>query len=35
MAGTNLVGSLVKALDILGVVARAPEGLRLKDIADE
>lgn len=35
MAGANLVGSLVKALDILGVVARAPEGLRLKDIADE
>ncbi len=35
MAGGNLVGSLVKALDILGVVARAPEGLRLKDIADE
>jgi DNA-binding IclR family transcriptional regulator len=35
MAGGNLVGSLVKGLDILGVVARAPDGLRLKDIADE
>ncbi|MDX9979971.1 MAG: IclR family transcriptional regulator C-terminal domain-containing protein [Lentisphaeria bacterium] len=35
MAGGNLVGSLVKALDILGVAARAPDGLRLKDIADE
>lgn len=35
MAGGNLVGSLVKALDILGVAARAPEGLRLKDIAEE
>ncbi|MBT7299625.1 MAG: helix-turn-helix domain-containing protein, partial [Victivallales bacterium] len=35
MAGGNLVGSLVKGLDILGVVARAPDGMRLKDIADE
>jgi DNA-binding IclR family transcriptional regulator len=35
MAGGNLVGSLVKGLDILDVVARAPDGLRLKDIADE
>jgi DNA-binding IclR family transcriptional regulator len=35
MAGGNLVGSLVKGLDILGIVARAPDGLRLKDIADE
>ena len=35
MAGGDLVGALVKGLDILNVVARAPDGMRLKDIADE